>query len=54
MFRNCGKLPDINIDRENEGYTVLHYSYYWAGNFIIIQYDKSFIVVELKSALIIL
>ncbi len=51
MFRNRGKLPNINVksNHENnrkEGYSAPHYSHYWNGNFIIIKYDKTFIIIE--------
>lgn len=62
MFRNRGELPDIGngpIDSNNDnngsgGYSPLHYRYFWNGRLYFIQYDKTFIAIELISILIIL
>lgn len=60
MFRNRGEVPNINTNtdgndsRENRGYSAPHYSHYWNGNFIIIQYDKTFVAIELISTFFIL
>lgn len=57
MFRNRGKMPDINNlkpDNEKEGYRVPHYSNYWNGRFIIVKYDKTFVAIELISVFVIL
>lgn len=50
MFRNRGSTPNIN----NNGYNAPHYSNYWNGRFIIIQYDKTFVAIELILTFIIL
>ncbi len=58
MFRNRGEVPDINTDvggsGDNGGYSAPHYSHYWSGRFMIIQYDKTFVAIELISWVIIL
>lgn len=56
MFRNRGELPNINVgnNNSNNGYSVPHYSHYWNGRFVVIQYDKTFVAIELISTLIIL
>lgn len=58
MFRNRGEVPNINTntdsDNKSGGYSAPHYSHYWNGNFVVIQYDKNFVAIELISALIIL
>ncbi len=56
MFRNRGEVPNIDIGKGNEngGYSAPHYSHYWNGRFIIIQYDKTFIAMELISAFLII
>lgn len=58
MFRNRGELPNINTntdsDNKSGGYSAPHYSHYWNGNFVVIQYDKNFVAIELISALIVL
>lgn len=55
MFRNRSGVPNINTRTRNNdgngGYNVLHY---WNRRFVIIQYDKTFVAIELISALIIL
>lgn len=53
MFRNRGELPNINVgnNNSNNGYSVPHY---WNGRFVVIQYDKTFVAIELISTLIIL
>lgn len=55
MFRNRGEIPNISTNSENnDGYNVPHYSHYWTGRFIIIQYDKTFVAIELISVMLIL
>ena len=55
MFRNRGKLPNINNDpNTGGGYRVPHYRHYWNGNFIIIQYDLKFIAIEVIVSFIII
>ncbi len=58
MFRNRGEVPNINTNvgdnNGNAGYSAPHYSHYWNGSFVIIKYDKTFVTIELISALIIL
>lgn len=55
MFRNREKVPDISTNSDkNGGYSAPHYSHYWNGRFIIIQYDKTFVAIELIAILIIL
>ena len=58
MFRNRGEVPDINTgageSKDNGGYSAPHYSHYWNRRFMIIQYDKTFVAIELISWLIIL
>lgn len=58
MFRNRGEVPSINNNvgdnNGNAGYSAPHYSHYWNGRFIIIQYDKTFVAIEIISVLIIL
>ncbi|MGN1270565.1 MAG: hypothetical protein ACI4UX_00995 [Clostridia bacterium] len=57
MFRNRGEMPSINTgnNAENEGgYSAPHYSNYWNGRFIIIQYDRTFVAIEVISVFLIL
>lgn len=54
MYRNRGEVPDINTDSDNGGYSAPHYSNYWNGRFIIIQYDKTFVAIEVISCAVIL
>lgn len=56
MFRNRGEMPNINPGNNPSnggGYRAPHYRNYWNGNFIIIQYDKTFVAIELISILLI-
>lgn len=58
MFRNRGEVPNIKAqtgnDNGNSGYSVPHYSYYPRGRFVIVRYDKNFIIIELIMMSIIL
>ena len=57
MFRNRGEVPNINIgqeDNKSSGYSAPHYSNYWNGRFIIVNYDKSFVAISLITTFIIL
>lgn len=56
MYRNRGQVPNIDTGKSNGngGYRAPHYSHYWRHRFIIIQYDKSFIAMELISAFLII
>lgn len=57
MYRNRGELPNINTNTGNNGnggYNVPHYSHYWNGRYVIVQYDKNFIAMELSIIFIII
>lgn len=55
MFRNRGEIPTINTNTsEGGGFSAPHYSHYWNGRIWIINYDKSFIIIELITSLIII
>ena len=57
MFRNRGEVPNIDIgkDNGNGGYSAPYYSHYWRRHRdFIIHYDKTFIAMELISALLII
>ena len=51
MFRNRGPMP--NIPNNNGGFNLPHYSHFWRGRYIIIRYDKTFMLMELMSFLLI-
>ena len=54
MFRNRGSVPNINNIAPKNGYKAPHYSHYWNGNMIVVNYDKDYLLIEFISTLIII
>ena len=55
MFRNRGSVPNINNNiASKNGFKAPHYSNYWNGNMIVVNYDKDYLLIELISTLIII
>ncbi len=53
MFRNRGQIPNIDTNGGKiEGYRPLYRSHYWWRRYII-KYDKTFVIMEIVSALLI-
>lgn len=62
MFRNRGSLPNIGRSGKRtksgggdaRGFNAPHYRYYWNGRFVVIQYDKNFLMIEIIITLLVL
>lgn len=61
MFRNRGSLPNVGRGGGGKGghgktggFGAPHYHHYWNGRFVVIQYDKNFLMLELIITLLVL
>ncbi len=54
MFRNRGEIPNLDLgnSKENKEYSAPHYRNYWNGKFIIVKYDKTFVIIQMLTVLI--